>query len=98
LINVDGDLFGAALGGDMLSARQLRAPTLASKADQVLGHHRYGAPRAFLPRRVGGRVDDDLTDDSPTRVVRIATRNEKPRERLRHPQRPRLGPMTVQMP
>jgi hypothetical protein len=98
LINVNGDLFGTALSGNMLSARQLRAPTLASKADEVLGHQRYRAPRAFLPWRVGRRVDDDLTHDSPPRVVRIATRNEKPRERLRHPHRPWLGSVAVQVP
>jgi hypothetical protein len=90
LINVNGDLFGAALGGDMLSARQLRAPTVAGKADEILGYERYRASRALLPRRVGRRVHDDLADDSPTRVVRIATRNEKPCECLRDAQRSRL--------
>jgi hypothetical protein len=98
LINVSGDLFGAALGGDMLSTHQLRAPTVAGKADEIFGDQRYRAPCALLPRRVGRRVDDDLTDDSPTRVVRIATRNEKPCQRLRHTQRSRLGPVAVQVP
>jgi hypothetical protein len=92
------DLFGAALGSDMLSTRQLRAPTVASKADEVFGYQRYRAPCALLPRRVGRRVDDDLTHDSPTRVVRIATRNEKPRQCLRHAERSRLGPVAVQVP
>jgi hypothetical protein len=87
LIDVNGDLFDATLGGDMLSARQLRAPTIAGKADEVRGDQRHGAARALLPRRVGRRVDDYLTDDSPSRVVRVAARNEKPGERLSHPQR-----------
>jgi hypothetical protein len=30
---VNGDLFGAALGGDVLSARQRHAPTVARKGD-----------------------------------------------------------------
>ena len=85
MINMNGDLFGAALGGDMLSAHQLHAPTVARDADEVLGYKRHGAARALFPRCARRRVDDDLTDDSPTRVVRIAARNEKPRERLCHP-------------
>ena len=95
---MNGDLFGAALSGDMLSARQLRATTVAGEADEVLGYKRYRPPRALLPRGVGRRVNDDLTDDSPTRVVRIATRNQKPRQRLRHPKRTRLERMSVQVP
>jgi hypothetical protein len=79
LINVRGDLFGSALGGDMLSTRELRAPAVPGQADEISGYQRHRAARAFPPRRVGRRVDDDLTDGSPTRVVRVATRNEKPR-------------------
>jgi hypothetical protein len=33
LINVNGDLFRAALGSDMLSTRQLRATAIARKTD-----------------------------------------------------------------
>ena len=98
LINVYGDLFDAALGSDVLSARERRAPTDARKADEVVGYHRHGAPRALLPRRIGSRVDDDLTDDSPARVVRIAARNEKPCERMCHSHRLRLRSMAVEMP
>jgi hypothetical protein len=97
LIDVDRDLFGAALGGDVLSAGQLRAAAVACKADQVLCYQRHRSPRALLPRRVGRRVDDDLTDDPPARVVRIAARYKKPCERLRHPQRSWLGPVAVEM-
>ena len=97
LINVSGDLFGAALSGDMLSTRQLGAPAVASKTDEIFGYQRYRATRALLPRRVGRRVDDDLPNDSPTRMVRIAARDEKPRQRLRDPQRSRLGPVAVQV-
>jgi len=97
LIDVDGDLLGAALGGDMLSVGQLDAPVVAGKADQVLGYQWHGAPRAFLPRRVRRGLDDDLTDHSPARVVGIAACDEKPRERLCHPQRPWLGRVTVEM-
>jgi hypothetical protein len=97
LINVNGDLLGATLGGDMLGARQRRPPTLAGKPDEILRYQRYRAPRAPLPRRVRRRIDDDLTHDSPTRMVRIATRNEEPGQRLGHPQSSGLGPVTVQV-
>ncbi len=91
------DLLSATLGSDVLSARQLRAPTVARQADEVLSHERDRPPRAFLPRRVGRRVDDYLTYDPPTGVVRIAARHEKPGERLCHPQRSRFGPVAVEM-
>jgi len=94
---VTGDLFGPSLGGDVLSVHQLRAPTVAGEADQVAGDERDGTPGAFLPRRVGGRVDDDLTDHTPTRVMGIAAGNEKPRQRLCHLHRSRFGAMAVQM-
>ncbi len=95
---MNGDLFGATLGSDMLSTRQLRAATVASKVDEILGYQRHRASRALFPGRVGRRIDHYLTDDAPTRVVGIATCNEKPGERLRHPQRSRFGPMTVEVP
>ena len=91
------DLFGAPLGSDVLSARQRRAPAVAREADQILSHERHGSPRAFLPRRVRRRVDDNLTDDSPPGVVGVTARNEKPRERLCHPQRFGLRPVAVEM-
>jgi hypothetical protein len=98
LINVNGNLLGSALGGDMLSACQRRPPTLASKPDEILRHQRYRAPRAPLPRRVRRRIDDNLTHDSPTGMVRIATRNEKSGQRLGHPHSFGLGPVAVQVP
>jgi hypothetical protein len=79
LIYVKSDLFGAPLGGDVLGVGQLRAPTLAGECDEILGNHGYRASRTLLPRRVGRRVDDNLTDDAPTSVMRVATRNEKAR-------------------
>jgi len=97
LINVNGDLFGTTLSGDMLSARQLRSATITREADQVLRYHRHGPPRALLPRGVGRRVHNDLTHDSPARMVRIAARDKKSRERLCHPDRPGLGPVAVEM-
>jgi hypothetical protein len=98
LINVNSDLLGATLGGDMLSARQRCPPTVTGKADEIPGYQRYGAPRALLPRGVSRRVDDNLTDDSPTSVMRIATRNEKARQRLGHPQGSRTRSVAVQVP
>ena len=97
MINVTGDLFGTTLRSHMLSARQLRSATVAREADQVLSHQRHRPPRAFLPRGVGRRVHNDLTHDSPARMMRIAARDKKSRERLCHPVRPGLGPVAVEM-
>ena len=91
------DLFGTTLSGYVLSARQLRSATIAREADQVLSHQRHRPPRAFLPRRVGRRVDNDLTHDSPPRMVRIAARDKKSRERLCHPVRAGLGAVAVEV-
>jgi hypothetical protein len=92
------DLFGAPLGGDVLGVGQLRPPTVAGKGDEILGDRRYRASRALLPWRVGRRVNDNLTNDSPTSVMRIATRNQKPRERIGHPMGSGLGGVGVEMP
>lgn len=94
---MNGDLFGPALGSYMLSAHQLRATAVACKADQVLGYERHGSPRAFLPRRVGTRVNHDLTDHSPSRVVGVAARNEEPSEGLRDTQRRWFGRVAVEV-
>lgn len=98
MIYVRSDLFGAPLGGDVLGVSQLRPSTVAGKCDEILGDHRYCASRALLPWRVGRRVDDNLTNDSPTSVVRVATRNKKSRERIGHPIGSGLGCVDVQMP
>jgi hypothetical protein len=98
LIYVNRDLLGAPLGGDVLGAGQLRPAAVAGECDQILGDHRYRASRTLLPGRIGRRVDDNLTDDSPTSVVRVAPGNKKPRERVGHSIRPGLGCMDVEMP
>jgi hypothetical protein len=98
LINVAGDLLNAALGGDMLGAHQRRPAMVAGQSDEILRYQRNRAPRAPLPRRVGGRFDDNLTHDSPASMVRIATRNQKPRQRLGHTLGSWLRPVTVQVP
>jgi hypothetical protein len=93
-----GDLFGAALGGDVLGARELGANALTGKAQQVTGYERYRAARAFLPRRVGGRIHHDLTDDSPAGVMGVAASDEKPCKRLGDTRCPGLGGVAIQMP
>jgi hypothetical protein len=98
LIYVDSDLFGAPLGGDVLGVRQLRPPSVAGERDQILVNDGYRAPRALLPRRIGRRVDHNLTHDSPTSVMRVATRNEKPRQRVGQSRGSGLGCMDVEMP
>jgi hypothetical protein len=98
LIYVRSDLFGAPLCGDVLGVRQLRPPTVAGECDEILGDHRHGASRTLLPRRIGRRVDDNLTDDSPTSVMRVAARDKKPRERVGHSFGSGLGCVDVEMP
>ena len=90
MIHVNSDLLGAPLGGNVLSTRQRRAPSVTREADEILGDQRDRTPRAPLPRGVGRRVDDNLPDNSPPRVVRIATRDEKPCQGLGHPDGPRI--------
>ena len=92
------DLLSASLGGDVLGLGQLRSPTVAGECDQILGHHRYRASRTLLPRRVRRRVDDNLPDNPPTSVMRVASRNQKPRERVGHSIGPGLGCVDVEMP
>ncbi len=77
-----GDLFCSALGGDVLGVQQLRPSGGSSEGDEIVGDHRYGASRALFPRRVGRRIDDHLTDDPPARVMGIAPRDKKARERV----------------
>jgi hypothetical protein len=98
LIHMGSDLLDPPLSGDVLGMRQLRPPGVACKRHQVTGNDRYRASRALLPWRVGSRVHNDLTDDPPTRVVRIAPRDEKPRERVGHTLGPGVGRVAVQMP
>jgi hypothetical protein len=97
LIDVTSDLLGATLGRDVLSARQLGPPAVAREAQKVLDHQRHGPSRAPPPWRVRGRVDDDLPDDSPARVVGVAAGYQEPSERLRHAHGLPLGPVAVEV-
>ena len=95
---MNGDLLGAALGGDMLGARQRRPATVTGKPDKIVRHQGHGAPRALLPGRVGRGINDNLADHLPTSMARIATRNEKPRQRIGHHRSFGLGSVIVQVP
>jgi hypothetical protein len=53
----------------VLGPGQRCAPAVAGEADEILGDQPYGSPRAFLPRRIGRRVDDNLSDDPPAGVM-----------------------------
>jgi hypothetical protein len=86
LIDVIGDLLGTPLSGDVLSARQLCPAPRPGQPDEIFGDKWNCTPRAPLPRRVGSRIHDDLTDDPPPGVVRITAGNQEPRQRLGHPQ------------
>ena len=98
LIDVHGDLLSATLGGHVLSARERCAPAAAGEVNEIVGDERHRPPRAFLPRCVSRRVDDDLAHDPPARVVRVAASDEKSGQRLGHSSGLGLGPMTIEMP
>jgi hypothetical protein len=98
LIDVNGDLFGTTLGGDVLGEHQRRPAAITGKPDEIVWYQRYCASRALLPGRVCRRINDDLADHPPTRMVRIATRNEKSGERVRYPHSARLRPISIQVP
>jgi hypothetical protein len=98
LINVNGDLLGTTLGGDMLGAGQRRPATIAGEPEEIFRYQGYRAPRTPLPRRVSRRIDDNLTHDSPTGMVRIAARNQETGQRLGYTDSSGLGPVTVQVP
>lgn len=97
LIDVTSDLLRAALGGDVLGARELRAATRSGKVQQIGGYERHCPAGTLLPRSVGGRIHHDLTNDSPARMMRVAPSDEKARERLGNGGCPRLGAVTVEM-
>jgi hypothetical protein len=97
LIHMGSDLLDPPLRGDVLGMSQLHPSGVACKRHEIAGNDRYRAPCAFLPRRVSSRVDDDLTDDPPTRVVRVAPRDEKPRQSIGHALGPGVGRVAVQM-
>ena len=67
-------------------------PAPSAERNEILGYEWHGAPRALLPRRVGRRVDHDLTDDPPASMVRVTAAHEKPGERFRDPAAPGSDP------
>jgi len=97
LIHMGSDLLDPPLRGDVLGTSQLHPPGVARKRHEIAGNDRYRAPRALLPWRISSRVHDDLTDDSPTGVVRITPRDEKPRERVCHALGSGIGRVAVQV-
>lgn len=97
MIDVHGDLLGAALGGDVLGTRQRSAPVVAGEVHQVVGDQPHSSPRAFLPRCIGRGVHDNLTHDPPAGVVGVAAGDEKPGQSLGDSGRSRLGAMAVEM-
>ncbi len=54
LIDVDSDLLGPALSGDVLSSSKRRAPTLVRKAQEIAGDQRNRPARTLLPRGIRG--------------------------------------------
>ena len=97
LIDVTGDLLRAALGGDVLGARELRAAAGSGEVQQVTGYERHCPAGTLLPRSVGGRIHHDLTNDSPACMMRVAASDEKARERVGNGGCPRLGSVAVEM-
>jgi hypothetical protein len=95
---VGGDLLSSALRGDVLGLRQPGPPGGSGHREEIVGDDGYGAPRALLPWRISGGIDDHLADDPPAGVMRIATRNEKPRERVGNPLGVGLGCVDIEVP
>ena len=95
-VQVAGDLLGPVPGREMLGAVQRRRPSLP-KAQKVRRDQRDRAPRALLPRRVGGGVDDHLAHDAPAGVMGLAARHQEARERLGQRPGVRLGAVSVEM-
>jgi hypothetical protein len=97
VVDVPGDLLGAALGRGVLDTNEPCAPALGRDPQHVLGHVRDRATRTLLPRSVGHRVHDDLTDDSPARMAGLAAADEEPRQRVGDDGTVGLGPVGVEM-
>lgn len=92
------DLFGTPLRRDVLGLYQLRSATVAGKRHEILCHHWHRAPCAFLPWGIGGRVDDNLTDHAPARMVGVAPRDQETSQGVGNALGIRLGCVHVQMP
>ncbi len=69
VIDMPRDLLRTTLSGHVLGAGQRSASSVTGKAQQVLGDQRHGSPRALLPGRIRGRVDDHLPNDPPAGVM-----------------------------
>ena len=65
----------------MLGTHERRAPALIGGVHQVLGHVRDRTPRAALPGRVGGRLDNHLAQHAPATVVGLAACDQETCER-----------------
>jgi len=68
VIDMPGDLLGAALRGGVLDPNEACLPVFGRDAQQIVADGRDRAPRAPLPWRIGRGVHDDLADDPPARV------------------------------
>jgi hypothetical protein len=97
LIHMRSDLLDPPLGGDVLGMSQLRPPGVTCERHEIACNDRYRASRALLPWRIGSRVHDDLTDDPPTRMVRITPRDEKPGQRIGDALGSWIGGVAIQM-
>ena len=97
VVEVTGDLLGAAAGGEVLGAVQRRPALRRRQVQQVLGDERDRAPGAALPRRVGGGVHDDLAHDAPARVMGLAARDQEAGERFGENGRIRLLAVGVEV-
>jgi hypothetical protein len=98
LVHVGRDLFGSPLRGDVLGMSQLGPSGGSGQGYQIVGDYRHGSPGAFLPWRVCGGIDDDLADNPPAGVMRVATCDQKPCERLRNALGVRVRRVDAEMP
>jgi len=80
MVEMPGDLLGAAARGEMLGAVQRRPALFGGELEKVLRDERDGAACAAFPGCVGGGVHDDLTHDAPAGVMGLAAGDEEARE------------------
>ena len=80
MVEMPGDLLGAAARGEMLGAVQRRPALFGGELEKVLRDERNGAACAAFPGGIGGGVHDDLTHDAPAGVMGLAAGDEEARE------------------
>jgi hypothetical protein len=81
----------------VLGAGQRRPAPIADQRKQILGHLGHRPPGRSLPPGIGRRIDDDLAQHAPPRVMGFAAGDQEMGERLGDDHRLRLGSVNVEV-